>query len=165
MARQRTTTVAKASRLPDDEARLVMLRRSGVLDLAPDPEFDRWTAALRRSTGAAVGALCFLDASCQLVKSVCTVDGSADQVSELALSTSFEHHVVGLAPQTGSAEHTCVYAEAPITVDGQLFGQIGMADDARRDWAEADLETLADTATAVSTAIALRLAKKDAQRV
>ncbi len=165
MGRQRTTTVAKALPLPADEGRFVMLRRSGVLDHSPDPDFDRWTVALRRTTGAAVVALGFLDESCRLLKSFCTADGSADQASELALSEPFERHVVGLARQAGGAEHGCVYAEAPIAVDGQLLGQIAMADGRRRDWAEADLEALADTATAVSTAIALRLAKKDAQRV
>ena len=166
MGRRRSSTVTQAPPLPADGGRLVTLRRSGVLDHSPDPELDRWTVALRRSTGAAVAALCFLDDSCRLLKSVCTGDGSAAQVSELALSEPLEHHVAGLVRQTGSTGHGgWVYAEAPITVDGQLLGQIGLADGHRRDWTEADLEALADSATAISTAIALRLAKKDAQRV
>jgi diguanylate cyclase (GGDEF)-like protein len=146
----------------DDEARLVVLRSSGVLDSSPDPELDRWTAALRRNTGAAVAALCFLDASRRLVTSVCTVAGAAGTVSELALSESFESYVLGQAAPGGSGR---LYAEAPIAVEGQLLGQIGIADTARSEWAKDDLEALADTATAVATALALRLAKSEAERV
>jgi diguanylate cyclase (GGDEF)-like protein len=55
--------------------------------------------------------------------------------------------------------------EAQIIVEGQLLGQLAMAGHGQHDWTMADLETLLDTAAAVSTVIALRLAKKDAQRV
>jgi diguanylate cyclase (GGDEF)-like protein len=142
-----------------------MLRHSGVLDHSSDPELDHWTAALRRSTGATATALSFVDASHRLVKSICTADGSAEQVSDLPLAASFRTYVLGLARPSESAEPGGSYREAPITVDGHLLGQIAMGDHGVRDWAEADLEVLSDTARSVSTVIALRLAKKDAQRV
>lgn len=156
--------VATASPGVDDEA-LVVLRNSGVLGSSPDAELDRWTAALRRTTGAAVAAICFLDASRWVVTSVCSTDVAAGAVSELALSESLESHVLAQALTVGSAGAGRVYAEAPIAVEGQLLGQIVIADNARAEWAEEDLGALADTATAVSTALALRLARNEAVRV
>jgi diguanylate cyclase (GGDEF)-like protein len=147
----------------DEEVRIDMLRSGGVLDRSPDPEFDRLTAALRRNTGAAVAVVCFIDASCLLVKSV-SVDGPADDVSELRLTRSLEHYALGIRGRTGSADAGRLYAEAPITVEGQLLGQIAIADRGRAEWAKADLEALGDAATAVSTTLALRLAKKEAER-
>jgi diguanylate cyclase (GGDEF)-like protein len=110
------------------DARLALLQGAGLLDPSPDAELDRWTAALRRSTGAASVSLSFLEQS--------------------------DHADTGRA-----------YAEAPISVDGQLLGRVSIADPARTAWSEHDLEALSDTATAVSTALALRLAKKEAERV
>jgi diguanylate cyclase (GGDEF)-like protein len=156
-----TPVAPTPSRGADDEARLVALQGSGVLDFSPDPELDRWTAALCRNTGAAVAAICFLDASRRLVKSVCTVAGPVGQVSELGISESF----LSLARRAGYVDADCAYAEAPIAVDGHVLGQIGIAGTARREWGTQDLQALADTATAVSTALALRLAKKEAERV
>jgi diguanylate cyclase (GGDEF)-like protein len=149
----------------DDETRSFVLRSSGALASLPDPELDRWTEALRRNTGAAVAALCFPDAARRVVTSVCTCDGAAGEVSELALSESLESYVLGRADRTGSAGSSHLYAESPIAVDGQLLGQIGIADSARSEWAEEDLAALADIANAVSTTLALRLAKNEARRV
>ncbi len=149
----------------EDEARLVMLRSCGVLDVSPDAELDRWTAALRRTTGAVVTALCFADSSRRLAKSVCTAAGPGERVAGLALTESLESYVAGLAHPAGPAASGHSYAEAPIAVDGYVLGQIGMAAVDRPAWTEAELAALADTASAVSTALALRLAKKGAERV
>jgi diguanylate cyclase (GGDEF)-like protein len=165
MALQPRQALDETLHATDDEARLVMLRSAGVLDRSPDPEFDRLTTALLRNAGATVAVLSFLDASCLLLKSVSTVDGPAGHVSELRLARSLERHALGIGQRAGSTETGGLYAEAPITVDGQLLGQIAIADHARAEWAEADLEALGDTATAVSTTLALRLAKKEAERV
>jgi diguanylate cyclase (GGDEF)-like protein len=151
--------------LADDEARLVMLRHSGVFDPSPDLVFDRWTAALRRNTGAAVVALCLFDASRRVVKSSSTAEGPAGQGTELALSGSLEDHVLSLVHPAGSSDPGPLYAEAPVTVDGQVLGRLSMADQGRLDWNEEDLQALEDIAAAVSTEMALRLAKKDAERV
>jgi diguanylate cyclase (GGDEF)-like protein len=157
--------VAPPSPGADDETRSFVLRSSGVLDSSPDPELDRWTAFLRRNTGAGVAALCFLDASRRVVRSVCTVAGAAGKVSELALAESLESYVLGQAGPPNSTGPGSLYAESPISVDGQLLGHVCIADNARSEWAEVDLEALVDTATAVSTALALRLAKNEAERV
>ena len=164
MERRRRLTACEASPLTDDEARLVMLRRSGVSELTPDPELDRWIAALQRSTGAAASVLCFLDASCRIIKSVSTVNGSG-LVLESALSVPFECYVSEVAVQAGATEVDLVFTKAPIVVGGQVLGEIGMADSGRECWGAADLVALDDAAIAISTAIALRLAEKDAHRV
>ena len=91
----------RTSPASEDEARLAMLRSCGVLDAAPDAELDRWTAALRRTTGAAVTALCFADSSRRLAKSVCTAAGPAERVAGLALTESLESYLAGLAHPAG----------------------------------------------------------------
>jgi diguanylate cyclase (GGDEF)-like protein len=165
MAAQRTRAVAALPQVNGDQTRLVLFGDHGVFDSRPDPVFDRWTRALRRNTAAAVGALCLSDASRRFVKSVCTVAGSADEVTELPISESFETYLLRLADPVGSTDLAFLYAEAPVTMGGQVVGQVGIADHGRRAWAEEDLETLRDIGVAVSTELALRLAKKEAERV
>jgi hypothetical protein len=41
----------------DQQVLLALLARTGLLDPGDWPELDRWTAVLRRATGAAVAAL------------------------------------------------------------------------------------------------------------
>jgi diguanylate cyclase (GGDEF)-like protein len=142
-----------------------MLRRGGVFDSSPDPELDRWTGALRRNTRAKISALCLVDGSRRFVKSVSSGEGSADRVTELALSESFQSHILGLAHRRGSALSGNLYAEAPVTVDGQVLGQMAIADPDRPAWAKTDLQALDDAAAAVATEVALRLARKEAGRV
>jgi diguanylate cyclase (GGDEF)-like protein len=156
-----TAPVVPAAPREADDARLVALQASGVLDSAPDPELDRWTAALRRNSGADVAAICFLDASRRLVKSVYPVAGTAGEVSVIALSESF----LDLAKRAGYADAGSVYAEAPIMVVGHLLGHACIAANGRNEWRAEDLQALADSATAVSTALELRLARKEAERV
>jgi diguanylate cyclase (GGDEF)-like protein len=158
--------VAPAAQVPEGEARWVLLRHGGTLSASPDLELDRWIGALRRNTGAAIAALCLVDASRRFVKSVSSAEGSAaDRVTELAGSESFRSHILGLAYQGGSIGPGNLYAEAPVTVDGLVLGQVAIAAWDRRDWAEEDLQALEDAAAAVSTEVALRLATKEAERV
>ena len=53
-----------------EEKRVAILRRSELLDAPPEPEFDRWTTALREDTGAAVAAFLLVDATHVFVKSL-----------------------------------------------------------------------------------------------
>jgi len=144
-----------------DEARAVMLRRSGVLDAASDPEIDRWIEALQRDTGAAVTAFSMLDGASVFVKSVVTGEGPVEGAAELQDPASLEHYLLGLAAPAGRPRRGTAYAEAPVTVDGQLLGLISVGDHGSRDWADVDLHALADSAAAVSTEVALRIAKSE----
>ena len=157
--------IALGSRQADDEARSVLFRLSGVLDASPDPELDRWTAALRRHTGSVVGAVCLVDASHRFVKSVSTDAGSTDLVIALAPSDSLESYIVSLARSIGATDQGVVYAEAPVSVSGQVMGQVCIARYGHDSWADEHLDALADAAAVVSTEVALRLARVGAKRV
>ena len=156
---------AVASRRADDQARSVLFRLSGLLDASPDLEFDRWTAALRRHTGSVVGAVCLMDGSHRFVKSVSTDAGSTDLVVALAPSDSLERYIVGLAESIGTTDRGVVYAEAPISVSGQEMGQVCIARYGHDGWVDKHLDALTATAAAVSTEVALRLARVEAKRV
>jgi GAF domain-containing protein len=165
MTRERTLGVAAAPQIAGDQTRLAMLRDCAVLNFSIDPVFDRWTRSLRRNTAAAVGALCLADGQLRLVKSASTVAGSAGQVTELAAAESLETYLLGLAHAVGPAGSERRFANAPVTIGEQVLGQVAMADWGRSAWTAQDLEALHDTAVAVSTELALRLAKKKAERV
>jgi len=141
----------------DADAWSVFLRDRGVLDLSPDPAFDRWLRGLRRTTGAAVAALCLREGTRRFVKAL---DGRADRpdgpdrgVAELAPSQSLQDWL--RAPG---------YAEAPVTVGGRVVGLLAIADPGPLGWASDVVETLHDSAVAVSCQLALRLAESEVER-
>jgi len=147
------------------DARVATLRNCGVMDLTVNREFDRWTTALRRNSGATVAAICFFDGSRRLIKSIATVEGSAELVTELAPDDSLETYVVGLANSSAPTAGTSLYADSPITIVGQIVGRVGMAVHGRDHWAVDDLQSLEDITVAVSGVVALRLANREAERV
>jgi diguanylate cyclase (GGDEF)-like protein len=148
-----------------DAERQATLRRTGVLDRGPEPEFDRWTAALAAETGAAVAALVLVDATRMFVKSLSTAGGAAGEVSELALSESLAEHLIGRADPSAASALPPACAEAPISVSGQLLGWMAIADDPDRTWGEGDLRSLNDAAAAVTIELRLRLANREAARM
>jgi diguanylate cyclase (GGDEF)-like protein len=158
-------TVVLESSDADNEARSALLRLSGMLISWPDPELDRWGAELQRHTGAVVGAVCLADASRRFVKSVCTADGALDQLITLAPNETLESCIVGLAHSIGATDRDVTYAEAPVTIDGQVMGQVCIAGYGNGDWADQNLDALANAAAAVSTEVALRMATSEAKRV
>ena len=171
----------------DTEAWSEFLRHRGVFDLSPDPAFDRWTRGLRRATRADVAVLCLCDASGSFVKSVSTAAGSDRGLTELG-DRSLKSHVLGLVPTgtttspptagpgtrapagTTSAARppsggAVRYAEAPVTSNGRPVGQVAIAGTGDDGWPPDVLEALHDTAAAVSTQLALRLATSEIERV
>jgi len=147
-----------------EEERLAVLQRSRLLDLPPESEFDRWTAALCRETGAAVTALVLVNATQVVVKSLTTANGSAAQPAALALSTPLAEYLIGRSDlPTGAAAPA--YAEAQVVVDGQLLGWMVIVDEPAREWTDRHRQALDDVAAAVSTEIVLRLAHQAATRL
>lgn len=71
-----------------EEERLAILQRSRLLDWPAEPEFDRWTAALLRETGAAVAAFVLVDATRLVVKSLSIASGPATEAPELSAPLS-----------------------------------------------------------------------------
>ena len=150
--------------------RLAVLRRTQLLGRPPEPEFDRWTAALRQATGATAAALLLVDAAHVFVKSLSTADGSAAQASEITLLEPLAEYLIGRAHPAGPdgppprAPGAPAYAQAQVSANGQLLGWMAIADDARREWSEALLRSRENAASAVSTEVALRLANQEAAR-
>jgi diguanylate cyclase (GGDEF)-like protein len=148
-----------------EEERLAVLQRSRLLDWPPEPEFDRWTAALRRNTDSAVAALVLVDATRVFVKSLCTEDGCAREAFEMPLSEPLSVYLIGQANPPVSRAGAPAYAETQVSVDGQLLGWMAIANPSDREWSEAQLRTLENAASAVSTEVRLRLANQEAARV
>jgi hypothetical protein len=116
-----------------------MLERGGLLAPGADPNLDRWTAALRRATGAHQATLSLLGTHGPFVKSQSL-----------------------LAARCGGAAQS--HMELPIVVDGELLGRISVADPCAREWTVDERSCLEDAAAAVATEVRLRLAKYDAAR-
>jgi diguanylate cyclase (GGDEF)-like protein len=148
-----------------EEERLALLQRSRLLDWPPEPEFDRWTAAVRRDTAAAVAALVLVDATRVVVKSLSTAAGCADEAFEIPLSEPLAEYLIGRADPPGLGVGAPVYAERQVSVDGRLLGWMAIAGHPGRDWTEPHLRALEDAAAAVSTEVRLRLANQEAARV
>jgi diguanylate cyclase (GGDEF)-like protein len=148
-----------------EETRLAVLNRSCLLDSGPEPDFDRWTLAVRRGTGAAVAALSFVDATRVFVKSLCTERGLSEEASEIPLSGSLREYFIGRADPPGPGDGTHAYAEAPISLDGQVLGSMSIVGSPVGEWGAEELQALDDAAAAVSTEVKLRLATEEAARV
>jgi hypothetical protein len=146
-----------------EEERLAILQLSRVLDRPAEPGFDRWTAALRRETGAAVAALVLVDASCLVVKSLSTASGGAAEVSDVPMSTSLAEYLIGRTELPTSVAAPA-YAEKQVVVDGQPLGWVAMADQPAREWSDDHRQALDDAAAAVSAELSLHLAHQAATR-
>jgi diguanylate cyclase (GGDEF)-like protein len=147
-----------------EEARLSVLKRSRLLDSAPEPAFDRWTSALRESSGATVAALLLVDSARMFVKSLATADGCAVEGSEIPLLEPLAEYLIGRAHPGEPAGDPPAYAQAQVSVDGQQLGWIAMAGDPPREWNEVQLRTLQNAAASVSTEVRLRLANQEEAR-
>jgi diguanylate cyclase (GGDEF)-like protein len=147
-----------------EEERLSVLQRSRLLESTSEAEFDRWTAALRRQTRAAVAALVLVDATRVLVKSLSTASGPAPEASELPLSAPLAEHLIRLA-DLPEASGPIAYAEAPVFVSGQLLGWMVVADHDVEVWSESQRCALDNAAAAVATEMGLRLANHAATRM
>lgn len=129
---------------PSEVGRLALLDRAGLLDPGPDPDLDRWSAALRRATGAEAATISLLYADRVYVKSRCSAVAHPD-----------------LLPEVDDEDAS---AETPIVVEDQIVGSISVRDQPGREWCDADLRMLEDAAAAVSTEIRLRLARHEVAR-
>ncbi|MGH2858442.1 MAG: GAF domain-containing protein, partial [Solirubrobacteraceae bacterium] len=135
-----------------------LLRRAGLLERLADPEFDRWTTALRRHLRAAGACLALSDGRETVLKSAVTDAGEALDPARLPGPGSPRELLEAVCGAAGA------YVETPVLVEGDALGTLSVADRRRRRWTEADRQALAETADAVATAISLRLARAQAAR-
>ena len=162
-----------------DPARLNSLRRSGLLDSAPEESFDRITRIAASALGVPVSLVSLVDADRQFFKSCLGLPQPWADARETPLSRSFcQHVVVGAEPLIipDARQHPLVhdnpaigelsvvaYAGIPLKMpDGEIIGSLCAIDSQPRDWSEHDVEILRDLAEAVMTEIRLRLVADEA---
>ncbi|MBV9472558.1 MAG: EAL domain-containing protein [Solirubrobacterales bacterium] len=141
------------------------LERTGLLAATPEPELDRWTAGMRRYTGAAAAAVLLFDGDRVVAKSLSTVAGTASEVTEVPSSVSRAEYLLGAAGSKPQAAPEPAYLEHPISIERQTVGVICVADPAPRPWSEDHRRALGTAADSISTEIRLRLASEQAVRV
>jgi diguanylate cyclase (GGDEF)-like protein len=148
----------------DPREQLDALRRHELLNTPPEPEFDRWIVALRRTTGADIAAFLLPNGGRLVVKSLATADGAAPTVGDISARGSVARHLRECAEGSRSSE-PAVYAAEYIDVDGRHVGRVAIVGYAREEWSEGELLALKDAADAIATQIRLRLATRVTQRV
>jgi diguanylate cyclase (GGDEF)-like protein len=154
-----------------EEVRLGLLARSGLLEPRAWPELDRWTAVLRRATGSAVAALSVPVDGGALIKSLWVGEATEAQVADLPVDQPVERFLadrvgapaVGGTGGPGRAGRPPIL-DAPVTVDGHMLCRLCVADAAPREWDARDRQILDDMTAAVATELKRHLASEDAQR-
>ncbi|MGH8979623.1 MAG: putative bifunctional diguanylate cyclase/phosphodiesterase [Acidimicrobiales bacterium] len=137
------------------DAQLSALRAAGLLGSSPGAEIERWIAALRWRTGAALAALWFVGEHGPALRAVAAED---DVVSEDETDAG---HALASGYALADGEGCLV---APIHVGGELLGYVTLVDPGRAEWSCGEHHALGDAASAISTEVALRLARHDAER-
>ena len=159
-----TPPPAELASAPDESEHVALLRDDTAFTAAPDPDLDRWIAAVQRQTNVACAALSLVDGARQVIRVIGKSAGSPKLLNELTSSVSLEDYLLG--PSTTATGGTRgVFAELPITLSGTVIGQLAITDPAHSDWSPEDLAILHDTASAVATELERRLARAQVVRV
>jgi len=153
-----------ASENAEQEVRLGLLARSGLLDAGTHPELDRWTAVLRSATGSAVVALAVPVDERILIKSMWVGDSTEAQEAEVLDGQSLERFLADKANAPERPDGHLPFLRAPVVVDGQVLCHLCVADVAPRAWVKRDEQTLEHTTAAIAVELRLRLASEDALR-
>ncbi|MCA2011452.1 GAF domain-containing protein [Cereibacter sphaeroides] len=152
----------------DDSARLQALDRSGLMDSAPEPVFDRAARLASRILGVPVVLFSLVDAQRQFFKA----QAGLAEPRETPLSHSFCQYVVSedralavndarnhpLLSDNGAVHDLDVIAYLGVPVhgpDGAVLGSFCAIDSQPHDWTEAQLADLRDLAAIVETELAL----------
>jgi diguanylate cyclase (GGDEF)-like protein len=158
-----------------DGARLAALRELGVLDTAPEQDFDRFTALASELLSVPVSLVSLIDRDRQFFKSAHGLQGAFEQARETPLSHSFCKYPVAnrepliVSDARDDARFTdnlavrdlsvIAYAGMPlILADGYAVGAMCAIDTAPHAWSDRDLRILRDLAAAVSAMLDLRRA-------
>lgn len=168
------TTSSASGPVEDAQAtRLAVLRGTGLLDSAPEPEFDRLTQLAARLLHAPVAAMTLIDESRELFKSVVGLPEPLASKREVPISHSFCKHVLateGPILIEDAREHPLVcdnpairdlgiiaYLGVPIRAPaGQAIASLCVIDHQPRRWTTEDVEAAQDLAASMATEIALR---------
>jgi two-component system, cell cycle sensor histidine kinase and response regulator CckA len=154
-------------------ARLHALRMTGLLDSAPEAEFDRLTRLAARVAGAPTALLTLVDGDRQFFKSTFGLPSHLATVRTTPVSHCLCKHTVltgqPLLLDDTSADETIAsqpavrelgigaYAGVPlVTEDGHVLGSLCVIDFAPHEWPAGVIDDLADLARTAGTEIALR---------
>jgi diguanylate cyclase (GGDEF)-like protein len=148
----------------EEDIRRSLLQRSGLLDVGPRPELERWTAVLRRATGSAAAALAVPVGDRTLVTALWVGDADEPETVELGPGESLEQFLSEQIEAPAWADGLHSYLEDSVVVDGHVLCTLGVADAAPRDWDARDMQILDDTTAAIASEIRLRLANDEALR-
>jgi GAF domain-containing protein len=165
-AARRTALLATAAAV-QDPARLAALRKTGLLDSAPDPRFDRHVRLAAEVLNAPIALVSLVDEERQFFKSAIGVEER-----ETPLSHSFCQHAIAqreplivddarehpLLKHNPAVEEmsTVAYAGVPlIDADGFALGTLCVLDSHPRQWTKHQVELLGDLAASVVNEITL----------
>jgi GAF domain-containing protein len=161
-------------------ARLMSLRRSGLLDTPPEETFDRFTRLASHLLRARTALLSLVDEDRQFFKSATGLAEPWASRRETPLSHSICKHVVemgtGLVVPDGRAHPVLrgspaldecgflAYAGMPVYAgDGHILGTLCVMDDRPREWTRRELDALQDLAACVTETITLRTHLREAE--
>ncbi|MDZ5455478.1 histidine kinase dimerization/phosphoacceptor domain -containing protein [Azohydromonas lata] len=165
----------------DDPQRLQALRRTGLMDSAPEHSFDRFTRLAAQSLQVPVSLICLVDAERQFFKSQCGLGEPLASARQTPLSHSLCQHVVtsGQALEVSDARTdpllrdsgavkdlgVVAYLGVPLaTPDGQVLGSFCAMDHRPRRWSTQDRATLERIAQSVLAGIAVRMQLHELER-
>jgi diguanylate cyclase (GGDEF)-like protein len=162
-----------ASETVADSARLAALRELGLLDTAPEEQFDRFTVLTAELLGVPISTMTLVDRDRQFFKSTHGLTGAWAAASEIPLSHSLCKHPVAsgeplvladaridprLSDNLAVRDMSIVaYAGVPLVLrDGNAVGTLCAMDGEPHEWTERDLRILSDLAGAVSSILDMR---------
>jgi serine phosphatase RsbU (regulator of sigma subunit) len=162
-----------------EPGRLGALRRSGLLDTAPEESFDRLTRIAAASLNVPVALVSLVDEDRQFFKSCLGLPEPWAGERETPLSHSFCRHVVDRAQPLvvdDARDHPALrdnpaisdlgviaYAGFPLlSPGGEVLGSLCAIDTSPRAWSKQDLEMLGDIAQAAMTELRLRFVAEEA---
>jgi formate hydrogenlyase transcriptional activator len=164
----------------EDEARLEALRRTSLLDSAPEEAFDRLTRVATALLRVPVAIVSFVDRDRVFIKSHCGLSGPLASSREAPLSNSLCKHAVGSREPivvTDAREHPLLghypaifdlgviaYAGIPlIDSEGHALGTFCVVDRQARTWTDDEIGLLRALATSTISEIEQRRLVRELQ--
>jgi PAS domain S-box-containing protein len=160
---------------PAEAARLAAVRRTALLDTAPDEAFDRLTRLVARLLGTPIALISLVEDDREFFLSASGLPEPFATSRSAPLSYSFSRHIVEAGARLvidDARRHPLVrtnpavrelgwvaYAGVPLVDDhGQVLGALSVIDAMPRLWSERDLDLLEDLAIWAVTEIELKAA-------
>jgi hypothetical protein len=86
----------------DDREQAALLRDDAAFNAVPDPELERWIAAIQRQANVACAALALVDGPRQVIRVIGAAAGSPKSVNELTSTVSLADYLLG--PSIGQSD-------------------------------------------------------------